>query len=97
MAVELKNRITVDLGVNVPMVKFLQGPSVAQAATQILDQLTAELSTSSVPPAPVVALRQEHYTNGDANGQLLAKLDQLSDEEVNSLLTDMLDKAEISE
>jgi acyl transferase domain-containing protein/acyl carrier protein len=97
MAVELKNRITVDLGVNVPMVKFLQGPSVAQAATQILDQLTAELSTSSVPPAPVVALRQEEYANGDTNGQLLAKLDQLSDEEVNSLLTDMLDKAEISE
>jgi hypothetical protein len=25
MAVELKNRIAVDLGVNVPMVKFLQG------------------------------------------------------------------------
>ena len=29
--------------------------------------------------------------------ELLAKLDQLSDEEVNSLLTEMLDKAEISE
>ena len=46
MAVELKNRIAVDLGVNVPMVKFLQGPSVEQAAAQILDQLTAEVSTS---------------------------------------------------
>ena len=33
MAVELKNRISADLGVNVPMVKFLQGFSVAQAAT----------------------------------------------------------------
>jgi acyl carrier protein len=100
MAVELKNRIAVDLGVNVPMVKFLQGPSVAQAATQILDQLTADFSTSSIPPAPARAQRQEkykreEYKNGDdANGQLLAKLDQLSDEEVNSLLTDMLDKAE---
>jgi NAD(P)-dependent dehydrogenase (short-subunit alcohol dehydrogenase family)/acyl carrier protein len=97
MAVELKNRIAVDLGVNVPMVKFLQGPSVAQAATQILDQLTAEVSASSAPPVPTVAGRQEEYNNGDANRELLAKLDQLSDEEVNSLLTDMLDKAEISE
>jgi acyl transferase domain-containing protein/acyl carrier protein len=102
MAVELKNRIAVDLGVNVPMVKFLQGPSVAQAATQILDQLTAELANSSALPAPAVAQRHEEYKkeehkNGDANGQLLAKLDQLSDEEVNSLLTDMLEKAEISE
>ncbi len=81
---------------------FLQGPSVAQAATQILDQLTAELSTSS-GLAPIVAQRheefkkKEEYKNGDADGQLLAKLDQLSDEEVNSLLTDMLEKAEVSE
>ena len=45
MAVELKNRIAVDLRVNVPMVKFLQGFSVDQAATQVLDQLTAEAPT----------------------------------------------------
>ena len=96
MAVELKNRIAVDLGVNVPMVKFLQGPSVVQAATQILDQLTAELSSSSAQLASVTQSQKE-YEDGDANGQLLAKLDQLSDEEVNSLLTDILDKAEISE
>jgi NADP-dependent 3-hydroxy acid dehydrogenase YdfG/acyl carrier protein len=47
MAVELKNRISTDLGVNVPMVKFLQGFSVAQAATQLLDQLTAEAGDPS--------------------------------------------------
>jgi acyl transferase domain-containing protein/acyl carrier protein len=97
MAVELKNRIAVDLGVNVPMVKFLQGPSVAQAASQILDQLNAELSAPSAPPTSAVAQCQEEYKNGGANGELLAKLDLLSDEEVNSLLTDILDKAEISE
>jgi NAD(P)-dependent dehydrogenase (short-subunit alcohol dehydrogenase family) len=97
MAVELKNRIAVDLGVNVPMVKFLQGPSVAQAASQILDQLNAELFALSALPTPAVAQRQEEYKNGDANAELLAKLDLLSDEEVNSLLTDILDKAEISE
>ena len=97
MAVELKNRIAVDLGVNVPMVKFLQGPSVAQAATQILDELTAELSNSSAQLASAVAQSQKEYENGDANGQLLANLDQLSDEEVNSLLTDILDKVEIGE
>jgi len=96
MAVELKNRIAVDLGVNVPMVRFLEGPSVAQAAAQVLDQLTAEVSASSAPPAPTVARHQEECNDGDANGELLAKLDQLSDEEVNSLLTDMLDKVEIS-
>ena len=48
MAVELKNRIAVDLGVDVPMVKFLQDFSVAQAATQVLEQLTAEASNSAM-------------------------------------------------
>src|SRR5208282_5339762 len=48
MAVELKNRIAVDLGVDVPMVKFLQDFSVAQAATQVLEQLAAEASNSAM-------------------------------------------------
>lgn len=97
MAVELKNRIAVDLSVNVPMVKFLQGPSVAQAATQILDQLTAELDATSPPLASVAAQRSGAHSNGDADAQLSSRLDRLSDEEVNSLLIQMLDKAEIGE
>jgi len=35
MAVELKNRIALDLGVNVPMVKFLQDPSVEEATAYL--------------------------------------------------------------
>ena len=94
MAVELKNRIAVDLGVNVPMVKFLQGFSVAQAATQLLDQLRAEASTPS--PALAVMQRQEEQKNGSIDEHLLANLDQLSDEEVDSLLTEMLAEEESS-
>ena len=45
----------------------------------------------------MVVQHQGEHSNGDADEQLLAKLDQLSDEEVNSLLTDMLDKEEVSE
>jgi acyl carrier protein len=97
MAVELKNRIAVDLGVNVPMVKFLEGPSVSQAATQVLDQLTAEASTPSVPLALAVTPRQGEQKNGSINEHLLANLDQLSDEEVDSLLTEMLAEEKGSE
>ncbi len=97
MAVELKNRIAVDLGVNVPMVKFLEGLSVNQAATQVLDQLTAEASTPSVPLALAVTPRQREQKNGSINEHLLANLDQLSDEEVDSLLTDMLAEEKGSE
>ena len=84
MAVELKNRMAVDLGVNVPIVKFLQGFSVAEAAPQILEQLTAEAAVASIPVAGI-------------NDPLLEDLDALSDEQVHSLLTDMLAIEEANE
>jgi phthiocerol/phenolphthiocerol synthesis type-I polyketide synthase D len=86
MAVELKNRIAVDLKVNVPVVKFLQGFSVDQAVTQVLDQLATGAANPTTPLAPAVAqsAEQQHAE------RMLADLDQLSDEKVNSLLTDML-------
>ena len=89
MAVELKNRIAVDLGVNVPVVKFLQGFSVDQAVTQILDQLPDGVDNSKTPLAPAITWRERRLELGSAE-QLLENLDQLSDEKVDSLLTDML-------
>ena len=66
------------------------GFSVDQAVTQVLDQLTAEGANSSAPLAPVVAQREEEKKDKRSPQQLLANLDQLSDEEVGSLLNDML-------
>jgi myxalamid-type polyketide synthase MxaE and MxaD len=97
MAVELKNRIAVDLGVNVPMVTFLSGPSVEQAASQLLHLLTSETSASSVPLASANGHAQGHHGNGGIDEHVLENLDQYSDEEVNSLLTDLLAKQEASE
>jgi acyl transferase domain-containing protein/acyl carrier protein len=82
MAVELKNRIFSDLGINVPMVKFLQGFSVAQATTQLLDQLSAETAGASIP---TLRLR-----NDNIDEDISASIDELSDEQVNSMLSDML-------
>jgi acyl carrier protein len=87
MAVELKNRISANLGVNVPMVKFLQGFSVAQAASQLLEQLTAEVDN----PSAIRPLAREHE-NDQSDKNLLANIDELSDEQVNSMLADMLTK-----
>ena len=97
MAVELKNRIALDLGVNVPMVKFLQGPSVEEAAAYLFEQLTEGLSDAPAALASTVAQRHGEQENGRVNEHLLANLDQLSDEEVNSLLTDTLAEEEGSE
>ena len=97
MAVELKNRIAVDLGVNVPMVTFLLGPSVEQAMPQLLHLLTSETSTSSVSLASAITNRLGEQNNGGIDEHLLENLDHFSDEEVNSLLTDLLAKEEVSE
>jgi hypothetical protein len=79
------------------MVKFLSGPSVEQAAAQLLDLLTSETSTSSVSLASAITRRQKEQKNGGIDEHLLENLDQLSDEEVNSLLTDILAKGKGSE
>lgn len=86
MAVELKNRIAVDLKVNVPVAKFLQGFSVDQAVTQVLDQLATEAASPATLPAPAVVPSGEQQRAG----HLLANLDRLSDEQVDSLLADMM-------
>jgi acyl transferase domain-containing protein/acyl carrier protein len=87
MAVELKNRISADLGVNVPMVKFLQGFSVAQAASQLLEQLTAEVDN----PSAIRPLARERE-NDQIDKSLIANVDELSEEQVDSMLADMLTK-----
>jgi phthiocerol/phenolphthiocerol synthesis type-I polyketide synthase D len=87
MAVELKNRISADLGVNVPMVKFLQGFSVAQAATLLLDLMTAEAAGES-ESQPMAPMRE----GGTVEEDLLANVEKLSEEQVNSLLAEMLTK-----
>jgi acyl carrier protein len=81
MAVELKNRVELDLEVTIPVTALLQGPTLAQLATLLLEQLNTP--TISVP-AP--ALAQQEIAE-----QLLAKVDQLSDTEVDSLLRQVID------
>lgn len=53
MAIELKNRIEVDLGVRVPMVEFLKGPSIAQLTTLVLSQVVDH--ASSIAPSSTAA------------------------------------------
>lgn len=49
MALELKNWAEVELGISVPMVQFLQGPSIAQLTTLVLAQLADQPETSEQP------------------------------------------------
>jgi acyl carrier protein len=84
MAVELKNRVEVDLETTVPVTALLEGPSLSQLAAQLLEQMDA----SSVPPKPGAPETEEEHE------ELLAKLDELSDEEVESMLRELTDEQE---
>ncbi len=93
LAMELKNWIEEELGVQVPITIFLQEPSIAQFSAQLLDQLVITASTPSIPLIPSETQVDGHVNIGDGDGlnrqaaeQLLADLDQLSDEEVDALL-----------
>jgi phthiocerol/phenolphthiocerol synthesis type-I polyketide synthase C len=101
MAVELKNRIQNDLGVMLPVVTFLKGPSLAQLATQVMDQLAEQTVAAEPPPADsdtTVGRRyeQENFATLDADSgrsrPATIGLDDFSDDEVDSLLSNMLAK-----
>jgi hypothetical protein len=74
-AMELRTRIERDLPVRVPVIKLLEGPSVAEFTTWLLAQLEQD-SAGDV--------------RDRAAAELLAGLDGLSDDEVDDLLSDLL-------
>ena len=101
MAMELKNWIEEELGVQVPITIFLQEPGIAQFSAQLLDQLVITASTPSIPLIPSDTQVDVRINPGNGNGlsrqtaeQLLAGLDQLSDEEVDSLLSQISQEEE---
>jgi acyl carrier protein len=93
MAMELKNWIEEELGVQVPITIFLQEPGIAEFSTQLLDQLAISASTPLIPFISSDVQEDGRVNTGNGEGlspqaaeQLLAELDQLSDEEVDALL-----------
>jgi acyl carrier protein len=86
IALELRNRIQVDMDVRVPIVKLLHGPSIAELAVYLAALVAAEQSDfgSSVLPVPAVAA----HTNGSAS--VVAQVEQMSDQEVDALLNKLI-------
>jgi acyl transferase domain-containing protein/acyl carrier protein len=90
MAVELKNKIESDLGISIPINYFLAEASINNLSTRI----SQALGDSAQGPGngSVVA----DTIDSSKAQQLLENIDQLSDEEVNSLLNKLLEKEEDS-
>ena len=80
IAVEVRNRINTDLGVNVPLVKLMQNESISTLAAFVADRLlernageSSKSSTKKVTDVPLGGV--------DTTG-LLERIDELTDEEV---------------
>jgi NAD(P)-dependent dehydrogenase (short-subunit alcohol dehydrogenase family)/acyl carrier protein len=70
MAIELKNRIESMLGIAVPIVTFLQGPSISSIASQMVEQLMRE--TEPITP---VSSPAEGAPDGNGHHQNLTTVD----------------------
>ncbi|WP_218081861.1 type I polyketide synthase [Anthocerotibacter panamensis] len=87
MAIELGDQIQAHCGVSVPLAQFFQEVSIAQLAQQVLEQLTTAPRPAMPEPAPP-------RVSPDNAADLLDQLDQLSNEEVNRLLSALLAQEE---
>ncbi len=85
MAVELKNRVEADLETSVPVTALLQGPSLSQLATHLLEGLDAPTAADA---ASVSALGET------GEGLVEAQVEELSDEEVDTLLRDLVEEGQ---
>jgi len=93
MAVELKNRIAIDFGVNLPIVTFLSGPSIERVAGLLLEQFVEALTS-----APAIVPANTDRPNRGTEGALDSHpFEQFSDREVESLLLDLLAEEEAVE
>lgn len=91
MAIELKNAIQTNLGIALPVAVLVSGPSIKELVVQMLELFDEQAEDSSALGS----------LNGDANRslgaeeaeQLLASLDDLSSEQVDRLLAEMLNES----
>ncbi len=81
MAIELKNKLEITLGVVLPIVNFLEGPSISQLSIQVIDQLTAPTKDFGVKLGAVADPGEDHPLA--YNQQSLWFLRQLTPENVS--------------
>lgn len=91
IAVELKNRIEVDLGSTLSVVTLLEGAAIEHLAGQLLERIGAEPAPAVIPvatlSAPGLLAADDEQEDVD---DLLANLDALSDADLDRLLDKML-------
>jgi acyl transferase domain-containing protein/NADPH:quinone reductase-like Zn-dependent oxidoreductase/acyl carrier protein len=89
MAYELKNRVESDLNLTLPVAALLQGPSIAKLTSAVLEQLSA---ADASPAAAAPAADADDANAASTTEQLSRQIDELSDEEVEAMLHELLEE-----
>jgi len=96
MMVELRNRIERELGASLPTVELMRGPSISTLSQELLNRLAGSDGASQRPLEPEIQRSRSGEIDGQAAEELLQRIDQLSDQEVDALLGQLMDKGELS-
>jgi acyl transferase domain-containing protein len=95
MAIELKNRIDLTLGVTIAVVDLLQGFGIAQLAARLFPQIEAQVAVDEPldlegPITEEVAQKLAERIDDTELAELLGELEELSEEEAQELLAGQL-------
>jgi len=99
MAIEFKNAVQSNLGIVLPMVVFVSGPSIAELVVRMLELLHAQTPNGVEPvisgllDLPVEPNAPRRSLSTEEAEHLLAGLDELSSDQVDLLLADMLNES----
>jgi acyl carrier protein len=84
MAVEVKNKLTRELGIELPVIRFMEGATANQLADYIQEALVRPSSSESAEPGRVQ--EADGSISPEKARELLTQLDNLSEEETERLL-----------
>jgi hypothetical protein len=95
MAIELKNRIDLTLGVTVAVVDLLQGFGIVQLAARLLPQIEAQVAVEQPldldgPITAELAQKLTERIDDTTLAELLGELESLSEDEAQELLAEQL-------
>ncbi|MEO6696060.1 MAG: SDR family NAD(P)-dependent oxidoreductase, partial [Ignavibacteria bacterium] len=87
MAIELKNKVNIELGVDLNLVRYMEETNILQLAIELKEQLPKILNKKTTNEAD--AKITESNRTDEKTRDLLGNLDNLSEEELEQLLNEM--------
>ena len=87
MAIELKNKVNIELGVDLNLVRYMEETNIIRLAEELREQLPKILKSDMKDNIPESGKKE--LTEEDKARDLLANLDDLTEEELEQLLKEM--------